>query len=90
MDIGITRLAAFVLLTMFTTSTVSGLENGELPESGNPARQTTDEKQPEAAEKETDAENASASKAKERDPREIFRPSEEISEDFAVSFPVDI
>ncbi len=33
--------------------------------------------------------SAEQQKDKDRD-REIFRPSEEISEDFAVSFPVDI
>ncbi|MCR9261303.1 MAG: hypothetical protein NXH95_16395 [Pseudomonadaceae bacterium] len=41
--------------------------------------------------KEPSADQQSAKKTQDKDRRgEIFRPSEEISEDFAVSFPVDI
>jgi len=48
---------------------------------GDPNAQSSPSKQ------ENDNERTRASKS---DPNEIFRPSEEISEDFAVSFPVDI
>ncbi len=48
----------------------------------------TDAKQP-PTEPSADQQTARQQKDKGRD-GEIFRPSEEISEDFAVSFPVDI
>jgi uncharacterized membrane-anchored protein len=48
----------------------------------------TDSKQP-PTEGTADQKTARQQKDKNRD-GEIFRPSEEISEDFAVSFPVDI
>ena len=48
----------------------------------------TDKKQ-QPNERSTDQQAAKQQKNKGRD-GEIFRPSEEISEDFAVSFPVDI
>jgi len=38
----------------------------------------------------TDADEASADDATGRTSEDVFNPSEEISEDFAVSFPVDI
>lgn len=46
---------------------------------------TTNQQSPQQAEKKPAANSAKSAKD-----TEIFRPSEEISEDFAVSFPVDI
>jgi len=57
--------------------------------------QTTDKQSETPVAQQTDDKQQTAGKnPKTKDPRsadqEIFRPSEEISEDFAVSFPVDI
>ncbi len=54
-------------------------ESGKSDAETNPPKQTTDESTQRAGRKITT-----------KDGDEIFLPSEEISEDFAVSFPVDI
>ncbi len=53
--------------------------------------QTSTDAQPAKEDKDTTAGDKQAKGKDTRDSnQEIFRPSEEISEDFAVSFPVDI
>ena len=59
----------------------SGADNSDTQEQTDP--ETADGKKP------STTRSAQPQKDKGRD-GEIFRPSEEISEDFAVSFPVDI
>lgn len=51
---------------------------------------TPDNGQAAAGQAEPGQNNAAGTPAKQRRTDDIFRPSEEISEDFAVSFPVDI
>ena len=78
-------IAALACHTSFAEEQTDG--NSTDAQASTETAQTDKKQQPN--ERSTDQQAAKQQKDKGRD-GEIFRPSEEISEDFAVSFPVDI
>lgn len=82
--------ASVALLVTWAANSSAAQDEAEIaPENSQPeTRQETNAEEP----SENRQDNAPAAKrtAKSDPSKEIFRPSEEISEDFAVSFPVDI
>ena len=86
----ITVLAAAVCLGLFAgpSATYAAAPNTDTEDTSQPAAETAGEN-PSQNSNDKPAKTNKDDSAKDKN-REIFRPSEEISEDFAVSFPVDI
>ena len=89
---GIAKIAAAACLVLCAaTGPVRGAEAGsETPAGTERGQNDENHRQKQSDDKQAPPDNGrNGNDAKARD-QEIFRPSEEISEDFAVSFPVDI
>ena len=86
----IAALAASVCLGLFAgpSTTYAAAPNTDTEDTSQRAAETAGEN-PSQNSNDTQAKTNKDDSAKDKN-REIFRPSEEISEDFAVSFPVDI
>jgi len=82
--------ASVALLVAWAANSMAAQdESDKAPENSQPeTRQETNAEK--AGENRQDNAPAAKRTAKSNPSQEIFRPSEEISEDFAVSFPVDI
>lgn len=86
-------ISRFAQRTVIVTLCMSMLSVGAQPaDSPTPNKPTVPDPSLERkAEKTTEQDrNKTLGRGKNSEDREIFRPSEEISEDFAVPFPVDI
>jgi hypothetical protein len=81
-----TVLKSLILVAVLASQASFAQEQSEADANDTRAQTETEEADTKNAPTERSAQQQ---KDKDRD-REIFRPSEEISEDFAVSFPVDI
>ena len=83
--------ACIFAVCLYSLSSVTNAQEAESPQSAQqqPGNQQTTKVEPAAAAGEAKAATESKA-AKEKKGSGTFQPSEEISEDFAVSFPTDI